>query len=237
MRMRQWWFLNVVLAGVAVLMAGRVRSDWKRGNERYAQLEQRSAATANVSVMSEPERPLTSVVEIVSKNLFMPDRNNALPQPAFVAAAPPPVVIGTMRLGADYEALMAEAGQSGTPRFRRVKTGEQVGPHTVVEIRDEAVVVEFQGLRTVVNVYQSAKSVIRAASSSGAATRAPAAPVVDSVASPGSATTGTAAAPTPASPSGASRTMGEVTVTIEGNRKRYERWTMFGPQVWYEDIK
>jgi hypothetical protein len=243
MRMRQRWLVNAALAAGALLLAGRLVSEWDRGNARYDLLERQSAAGAGVGVVIAPEQPPAPVVEIVAKNLFTPDRSSALQQVAVISpSAPPPVVIGTMQLAGEYEALMAEGGASSTPRFRRVKVGQQVGPHTVVEIRDEAVVVEYQGIQTVVNVYQSAKSVLRAASSAApAAPRASAAPVVDTVAAPGGATSGTATSPGTA-PGGAANTSGErrigdVTVTIEGNRRRYERWSMFGPQVWYEDIK
>jgi hypothetical protein len=243
MQTRQWWLLNVALAGVAALMAVRLGADWKRGNERYALLARRSVATAEVPVIAGANVPPPTVGEIISKNLFSADRSSERPQEVVAPVAGAlPVVIGTMRFGADYEALMSEGGgQPGTQRFRRIKTGGQVGPYTVVEIRDEAVVVEFRGQRTTVNVYQSAKSVMRAAATpTPAAPRAPAAPVVDTVAAPPptpAATVTATPAPAAANTGTASRRIGDVTVTIEGNRRRYERWSMFGPQVWYEDIK
>ncbi|HWP86092.1 MAG TPA: hypothetical protein VNN17_12935, partial [Terriglobia bacterium] len=112
----------------------------------------------------------------------------------------------------------------------------------LVEIRGDAVVVDYQGLRTTVNVYQSAKSVIRAAATAAPAASRPAAapaPVVDTAASrpayPPSVPTA-AAAPAAPGASQASPYPG-VRMIIEGNRRRFERDTMFGPQVWYEDIK
>jgi hypothetical protein len=242
MQTRQWWLLNAALAAVAILMGVRLAAEWRRGNERYEELVRRSEATPAVPIIAGTEAQSPAVGEIVSNNLFSPDRSNDRPQEEVApVSAALPVVIGTMRFGPDYEALMAEAGgQPGTQRFRRVKIGGRVGPYTVTEIRDDAVVVEMRGQRAVVNVYQSAKSVRAAAAPPPAPPRTQASPVVDTVAP--SAPTANAApksapAPAAANTGGSSRTIGNVTVTIEGNRRRYERWTMFGPQVWYEDIK
>lgn len=237
---RQLWIINAVLAGIAVVMAVRIRSDWKLGNERYAQLDRRSASAATPTVVPGTENPFTSVADVVSKNLFTPDRSSAQPQAvADQAAAPLPVVIGTMRLGSDYEALMSEAGGAGKQRFRRIKTGERVGPYTLVEIRDEAVVVEYQGQRTVLNVYQSAKAAIRAASNPAPATPRPStAPVVETTTpSPTRPVSPVPAMTPPKNTKPDPNFMKGVKVTIEGNRKRFERWSVFGPQVWYEDIK
>ncbi|MBF8306045.1 MAG: hypothetical protein HW398_1233 [Acidobacteria bacterium] len=148
MKRRRLWFLNAVLAAFVILMLARVAADWRRGNERYAKLTERSAAVGSVPMVPSNATPQTAGGVVVAKNLFTPDRNNDRPQETLAPTAGPlPIVIGTMRLGADYEALMSEAKQPGTERFRRVKTGEQVGAYTVVEIRDEAVVVEFKDRR------------------------------------------------------------------------------------------
>jgi hypothetical protein len=242
MQRRQLWFLNAVLAGCAILMATRLAGDWKRGNERYSRLDSRSGAAPTVPPVPVSGPSPISGSEVVAKNLFSRDRNNDRPQVAQTqAAAPLPVVIGTLRLGSGYEALMADAVEAAAHRFRRVKKGEQVGPYTVSEIRDEAVVVEFQGQKTVVNVYQSAQSVARAAQPEApAAAQAPAAsPVVESSAGPqppypAAAASGAQAA---AAGAGSGASASDVKVTIEGNRRRYERQTMFGPSVWFEDIK
>lgn len=240
MRRQQLWVLNAALAGCAIWMGIALAAAWKRGNERYEVLRQRSATLPRMTLRESAPPPLPSVGEIVAKNLFAPDRNNDRPQEMpFQAAAPLPVVIGTMRLGREYEALMSEGGQPGSERFRRVKIGDRVGPYTVSEIRDEAVVVEHQGQRTVINVYQSARSVLRAAApptaAPAAAPRPPAAPVVETAA-PVTASV-PAAPPQPAARPPAASAMPGVRVTIEGNRRRYERDTAFGPQVWYEDIR
>jgi len=240
MKRRRLWLLNAVLAAFVILMVARIAADWRRANQRYARLTERSAAVGSVPMVPSNTTPPTAGGEVVAKNLFTPDRNNDRPQETQVQTAGPlPIVIGTMRLGAGYEALMSEAKQPGMERFRRVKTGEQVSAYTVVEIRDEAVVVEFQGQKTVVNVYQSAKAVMRAAGNPAPPPLLPSAPVVETVASPGPA----AQPSVPARAQGAANAgvstaspFPGVRVTIEGNRRRFERDTAFGPQVWYEDI-
>ncbi|MBI4480235.1 MAG: hypothetical protein HY651_09455 [Acidobacteria bacterium] len=240
MKRRRLWLLNAVLAAFVILMVARIAAVWRRGNERYARLTERSAAVGSVLMVPGDATPQMAGGEVVAKNLFTPDRNNDRPQETQAQTAGPlPIVIGTMRLGADYEALMSEAKQPGSERFRRVKTGEQVGAYTVVEIRDEAVVVEFQGQKTVVNVYQSAKAVMRAAGNPAPPPLLQSAPVVETVASPVPAAQPSA----PAAAQGAANAgvstaspFPGVRVTIEGNRRRFERDTAFGPQVWYEDI-
>ena len=242
MQRRQLWLLNAVLAGFAILMAMRLRSDWQGANERYTRLAGRSGTAAVSPVIPVAGRPPVVGTDVVARNLFSPDRNNDRPQEAHKVQPPVPVVIGTLRLGDGYEALMSEAGAAGAHHFRRVKQGDQLGPYTVAEIRDEAVVVEFQGQKTTVNVYQSAQTVARATASvtPPVTPAASAGPVVEtsggpappaSVPAPASTAAAVAAGAAPAT------SFTDVKVTIEGNRKRYERNTAFGPQVWYEDIK
>jgi hypothetical protein len=237
--------LNAALALCAIGMGWRLAGEWRRGNERYARLAELSGGSASVAVPPDPvRRSRIGRSEVVAKNLFTPTRNNEIaPRASSSPDARPPVVFGTMRLGENYEALMAEAGQAQSRRFRRVKTGEQFGPFTVVEIRDEAVVLELDGEKTTLNVYQSANSVARAEARSapGAAANAP---VVETAGSPagGSAAAPAASAPEssavpPTVPTAAPGVDPYLKMTIEGNRRRYERTTPFGPQVWYEEIQ
>src|SRR5690242_10883661 len=134
MQRKQMWILNVALAGFAGLMAFRLAGDWKRGNERYRTLNQRVQMAALPVMPAAQASP--AATDIVSRNLFSPDRNNNRAQ-VQQAQPPLPVVMGTMRLGDGYEALMAEGGSAASAaRFRRVKEGEQIGGYTVSKIRD-----------------------------------------------------------------------------------------------------
>lgn len=240
MQRRQLMVLYIALSVIAVLLAWRLGSEWKRANLRYAAPHRTTAAApAYLPPSSAPHAAPPLLSEIVAKNLFSPDRNNDVIQDEKPQPAPPaPIVFGTINLGGSFEALMAERGQSARPGFRRVKNGEQLGGYTIVEIRDEKVVVEFRGQKTTLNVYESANSVPRANTRTNLATG----PVVESVGAPPPQ----AAAPAPAQSSSGGPSSpaasappapaSGITVTVEGNRRRMERSTPFGLQVWYEEI-
>jgi len=243
MNRRQRVILNVALALAAGLMAWRLGADWQRANLRYEALS-RSAERSPAMLPPVPRRQPVAVNEIVAKNLFFADRNNELPQPEPVRRGPPPpvpTVLGTMKLGDAFEALMSE-GDAATSGVRRVKQGEQVGSYRVVEILAEKVAVEYEGQRTMLDVYQSARSVRqqqrgRTASANPRTPAAPAAP-----------TTGGQTPPAPARPQAnqpdAARGQGMedperpgYRIFIEGNRKRVERNGPFGPEAWYEPLE
>src|ERR1044071_1966623 len=186
MQRRQVWILNGVLAVFAVFIALRLAAEWRHGNERYRTLEERVHAAGVAPIVPVAEQASGTGSDIVARNLFSPDRNNNRAQ-ATQSAPPVPIVMGTMRLADGYEALMSEGGAPGAARFRRIKKGEQIGGYTVAEIRDEAVVVEYGGQKSEVNVYQSAQSVARTVSppvSAPAASGPLAGPVVESAAAP-----------------------------------------------------
>jgi hypothetical protein len=233
----------MVLALGALALGWRFAVQWKAANQRYAQLAGRNPEnTAALPVLPGiPELRRVSAGEVVAKNLFSPDRNNTLQQETAARVRQPvPVVFGTMKLGESYEALMSEAAQGGNRRFRRVKVGEQFAGYTVAEIRDEAVVVESEGQRTTVNVYESAKDAAPRVTPAPAGAPA-SAPVVESSANAGPPPTPENTFPAgsvaPAASTGAPLVLPpDVTMTIEGSRRRYVRRTPFGPQVWYEEI-
>jgi hypothetical protein len=245
MRKRQLWMFNAVLVLCVAGLAWRLHGEWQRGGERYARLAELSGERASVSAPPDPVRrsQRISANNVVAKNLFTPTRNNESEQEARPAGDTRlPIVFGTMKLGDAYEALMAEAGQAQNRRTRRVKAGEQVGAFTVVEIRDEAVVVERGGERATIDVYESANSVAR--SESRSAPVAASAPVVETAgASPGGAAAAPAATPQASSTTAPTLQTAPpgvdpwLKITVEGNRRRYERTTPFGPQVWYEEIQ
>ncbi len=240
MNRRQLLLVNVVLSIAAALLIFRLAGEWRSANLRYAALERQTEDAPAYLPPVSGARPVPATRVIVEKNLFSADRNSMLIQAeetAQPASLQVPVVFGTIHLGETYEALMAERSEAATRKFQRVKTGQRLGAYTVVEIQDEKVVIELQGQRTTLDVYQSANSVARQKARSAE----PAAPVVE--------TAGSGARPAPsrqrstaqrpasrATPAQQSSDPG-VRVTIEGNRRRLERQTPFGPQVWYENIE
>lgn len=233
MHSRQRIILNGVLAVAALWLAWRLATEWGRANLRYAALAEAKAQAAAPLLPNLPQSPPPAVQDIVAQNVFSPDRNNALAQPVKAAPPPPvPVVFGTMKLGADYEALLAEGGGRG---YRRVKQGEEFGGYTVAEIRDEKVILDFHGRKTTVDVYQSANSVPRPA----AVPAAPAAPNVEKTsAQPPAPPAASQAAPAPAAGAVSEPSSDpNVKITIEGNRRKYEIQTPFGPMIRYEDIR
>jgi hypothetical protein len=235
--------INVVLLAISIGLSWKLSRDWRASANR--QLETSTSAAAETANFNLPPEPLPTGAGglVVAENLFSKDRNNEVTLPAAAPAAPPPplpVVVGTMRLGSSYEALMAENAQNASAAFKQVKTGATVGGYKIAEIRDDEVVVEFNGEKTTINVYLSASGVARnSGRSAGPETAAapPTQPRVDSSTAPaasGNSQSVAASAPAPVqlpSPDPLLK------ITVEGNRRRYERTTMFGPQIWYEDIK
>ena len=241
MHRRQFFILYTVLSVTAALLIWRLVTEWKTANLRYHALPRARATVASVPPGSAP-KSTPPVGDIVAKHLFSPDRNNTIAKDEKHEPPPPvPVVFGTMNLGGKYEALMAEGGQPTKTGFHRVKNGERVGGYTVVEIGDEKVVVDFQGQKTTLDVYQSASSVPPTQTRTG---QSPPTVSGDGLILPGQSTPSPTASNTPAAPPtasappvpGANPNDPYVKVTIEGNRRRMERQTMFGTQVWYEDI-
>ena len=243
MHRRQLLILHTVLVITAMLLAWRLVSEWRRANLRYADSSPVKAARAASLLPGPSQRPAPLVNEIVSKNLFSPDRTNTVAAEVNQGPAPPvPIVFGTMNLGGSYEALMAEGGQPPKTSFRRVKSGERMGAYTVIEITDDKVIVEFQGQTTTVDVYQSASSVPRAVARSGPA----APPTVDTSSvppaqvpqAPQAPSVQSSATPAPAGQPGTAGSPNDpyIRKTVEGNRLRVERQTPFGTQTWYEEI-
>jgi hypothetical protein len=239
---KQIIFVNLLLLGAVVGLAFKLAADW-----RSAAVHQLPVGTASTALGSSYTLPgataLVAGSQVITRNPFSADRNSIVEVAKAVESGPPPVlpvVVGTMRLGGGYEALMAENAQTASSTFKQVKTGAVVGGYKVVEISDDEVVVELNGERTTINVYLSASGIARtSARTVPAAESGPAAPRIESAGSQPatpSPQVSTAAAPV-AAPVQLPSPDPMLKITIEGNRRRYERTTMFGPDVWYEDIK
>ena len=247
---RQRMMLQAGLALLTVLLAWRLGTEAQQANLRYSALESIAEPSAAGPRTAAPQETL-AVNEIAARNLFSADRNNELPEPEVGPPAPPPsepIVLGILKLGADYEALMSE-DESSRRGVQRAKVGDLVGGYRVVEIRSEGVVIEYEGRRTTLDIHQSAPSARRTAApartASPSRTTRPAGPVVVG--------TGGPAARTPA----AGRTSGTgqqsaaprgreirvpnqdpyTRVFIEGNQRRIERQTPFGLQTSYAPLQ
>jgi hypothetical protein len=243
MHRRQRLILHLGLAVVAGLLAWRLAGQWGEANLRYTALARRTAP-GTIPLAGTPRREPPPTDEIAAKNLFSPDRTNEIaPREVPAEALPPPpvpTVLGTMKLGESYEALMAESGNAAARGMRRVKQGEEFGGYTVVEVLDEQVVLEYRGQRTTVDVYQSARSVARrvartqtSSQATVEATGGGSAPAA--AARPASPAPSRTPAAQPAQPPPG--TLPGVRVFVEGNRRRFERDTVFGVQTWYEPLE
>ena len=242
MHKRQRLILHLGLAMAAGWLAWRLGTEWTQANLRSTALSRATGRSPVRGAAVPPERrepPATE--EIAAKNLFSADRTNIIAPPVVTESQPPPqvpTVFGTMKLGENYEALMAEGGAPAGRAPRRVKQGEPLGRYTVVEILDEKVVIEYQGQKTTLDVYQSARTALPPP----VRTAPPAAPVVETS---GGAPPPQTQAPTPRTASSTPppaavpqpSTEPGVRVFLEGNRKRFERDGPFGVQIWYEPLQ
>ncbi len=247
---RQMAMINVVLLVAAVVLAAKLRGDWRRANQRYAAL----AAAGQPSPATPAPKAANAaggadVETIARRNLFSPDRNSDLPKEAGQRKAPPePIVIGTLNVGNGKIALMAEASAAIGTVSRQVREGETFGGYRVVSIGDSVVTLEFEGRQTKVEVYTAAQEV-----------PAPRIAAADRPAEPQRVTT-TATVPEPAplpssvtttASSGKAGPTGQVIPgtngmfgyndnlpagTVMGNYRKVVRPTPFGNQVWWEPI-
>ena len=248
-------YLNLALLALAVWLAAGISATWRSNHARYEQFVT-SAATpwAGVSKAGMPGTGLATVPAsysvLLAHNLFSSDRNNNQALASVSNGRPPvPLVIGTVNLGSGPVALMAESRKAAKGTFRRLKVGDEIGGYRVAEIAEHQVIIEFEGQKTAIDVYESAENVRQASGRAAVRPAKPAGPAAGQVltavpaatsASSGGpasspsqrATTAPAAAPVTTTPTGNPY----LTFTIEGNRKRWNRVTPFGVQTWYEDL-
>ena len=238
--------LDLILLLVMVGIAAGIRATWQRNQARYAAPGAASPAVTAGGLGAGTQAPpaLLDSSELVNRNLFSADRNNDQPVIKVEKKPRPPVpyVIGTLNLGSGMVALMVDRQQGSQGRFRRVQVGGQVGGYQVVEIADHKVVIEFDGERTTIDVYESAASLPGAASAAYVPPAASPLPQVQTAVSLGGTTATSTEAATPAAePAGVAGTppaavFGMASVRIEGNYRIYTRATPFGPQTWKEEI-
>lgn len=238
-------FLNVVLLMAAVWLGASVRTAWRANHARYAAVGM-GTAEAEEAAAQPVSAAAAGYTEIVARNLFTPDRNNEQPVVQTVQRQRPPLpfVIGTLNLGSGFLALIAEEREASQGTFRRMREGDEIGGYKIAKIAEHQVVLDFDGQKFPIDVYESAASVPRPA---GFQAAAPAPPSTGQVVSavPGAGTTESAAASAPAQATprniirplpGADPKDPYLSVTIEGNRRKFSRQTPFGIQVWYEEI-
>ena len=239
--------LDLILLLVVVGIAAGMRASWQRNQARYAAPAAASPAVTAGGLGAGTQAPpaLLDSSELVNRNLFTADRNNDQPVIKVEKKPRPPVpyVIGTLNLGSGMAALTVDQQQGSQGRFRRVQVGGQVGGYQVVEIADHKVVIEFDGERTTIDVYESAAGLPGGAASAAYVPRAASTvPQVQTAVSLGGTTATSTGAATPAAEAAGeagappAAPPGMPSVRIEGNYRIYTRATPFGPQTWKEEI-
>ncbi len=242
-------YVNIALLLAAVWLAAGTRTEWRKNNVRYAQFAAPVSPLGPVAAVPAAggPPPLSNYAEVVDRNLFFQDRNNLQPLVEKKPAPPLPVAIGTMNLGSGMVALMGDAKMAAERAFRRVKEGDEIGGWRIVEIAEHKVVLEFEGEKKTIDVYESAASTAPAPAYTPPA--ASAGPRVISASQPQPAQTAAAPeAPATAPAAGVSVPTGaalpkdpldpyKTCVAMEGNRMKCTRLTAFGPQVWIDTLK
>ena len=144
------WLMIVLLAAGAVGLGYKLRADWRSYSARNnpQSLKPRPAA-ALVVPLAAPARDYTVVSQ---QNPFHPERNDAVPQEA-KASGPPPLVYGSMILGKEKFALL---GTESDPKPRKVVEGEMFNGYRLAEVLPQSVVLEADGARNEVMLYNAA---------------------------------------------------------------------------------
>ena len=180
-------YLNLALLALAVWLAAGISATWRRNHARYGQFAT-PAATSQPAVFKAgitgdvPATVPASYSELLTHNLFSPDRNNNQALASVSNGRPPvPLVIGTVNLGGGPVALMAESRQAAQGTFRRLRVGGEIGGYRVAEIAEHQVVIEFEGQKTTIDVYESAENVRQAAGRSAVQPAKPAGPAAKQV--------------------------------------------------------
>ncbi len=240
-------YLNLAMVVAALWLASGIRATWRQNHSRYALF----AATAGKSppvagaaagVAAATAAGAAAFPELVGRNLFSADRNNEQPvvKVEKKPAPPLPVVIGTLNLGSGPIALMAEQKNGAAGAFRRLRLGDEIGGYKIVEIAEHKVVLEFEGDKKNIDVYESADTAARSGQAPAPAPPPASSPnvisAVPSAAAPAAGTPQQPAAsgnePVPGNPTDDPF----LTWVIEGNRKKFSRRLPFGVQVWYENL-
>lgn len=153
MRKLRWITVLLLVAGAGGL-GYKLRADWRsfRASNDPSGIKLRP-----LPPVPAPEVPAAKDYTVVAQqNPFHPERNDALPPPppATVkpALGPPPLVYGSMILGAEKFALL---GSDNDPRPRKVMQGEEFNGYKLAEVRPQSVVFEADGSKNEVMLYNA----------------------------------------------------------------------------------
>jgi hypothetical protein len=247
-RRREQWIVILGLVAVNAAFGWYLYRQWKDYKSRtrwiYSGVQQAGSVLPSAPKARSVEGQ--DFAEIVNRNLFRQDRSNVS---ATEEAKMPelPILFGTMNLGKETFALMTPADRP-SDLSKQVFPGQDIGGYKLVSIGGSQVVVEWGEKQFTINVWESARKLSRvvdrpAPARQGAAasgTTAGEGSRVTTVApNAGGSSSGGRSQATGfagfAAPPGAKADTPPGTV-INGKRKVVHQ-TMFGPQVWWEDVK
>lgn len=232
--------LIVLLGLVAVnaALGAYLFRQWRDYQARTRWMYAGVAATEGLTPSSTAARKVEeqNFSDIVTRNLFRPDRSNVTPTEN---VKPPelPLLYGTMNLGSGSFALMAPGDPVSAPS-KRVVPGDEIGGYKLVSIAGSQVVVQWGEKKVNIDVSESARRVPRVVEKTQAAA-APQSAVAPTAGSSGRVTTVAPSSQSVAgkygaagynAPPGASPDVPAGTV-INGKKKVVEQ--MFGIQKTY----
>ena len=171
------WMMVVLLAAGSCGLGWKLRSDWlgfRAKNDPQA-LKLRAPAPPPAVAAALPASDYSVVAQ---QNPFHPERNDAVPPPPPAAAAPsgpPPLIYGSMILGRERFALMATESD---PKPRKVVEGEDFNGYKLAQVAPQSVVLEVNGARSEVMLYNALVRLRRDYSKTAPAAAAPAATTV-----------------------------------------------------------
>lgn len=247
-RRREQIVLLLGLVAMNALLGWRLEQLWRSYQRRTAWIYGKPAPSVAPGLPASARNvaPEQSFEEIVTRNLFRPERNSQL---AGEEAKRPelPILYGTMNLGNGWFALMA-AGDTVSGYAKRVVPGEEIGGYKLLSIAGSQVAVQWAEKRFTVEPSSSARQMPRNAERSSVS------PASAPLARPARAPEVTTVAPVPASSQGAfadekakftpagynapsGAPVDAPPGTIVGGKRKVVIRSPFGEQVFWVDVE
>jgi hypothetical protein len=174
---RSYILINLLLLCSAAFLGYELRSQWNeyRLAHNIALLNPGSGVSETSPKAGVGPAVVANYAAIVDNDLFSSDRTNVIPLEAPVeaskAAAPKPILMGTLQLDEDEFALMVSDAQRDNTNYKRLKVGESLDGYTLVKILDQKVMMKVEGKEVEVRLNEPSKMVAREISP--AASKAP----------------------------------------------------------------
>jgi hypothetical protein len=163
---KSFLMIQLVLLASAAFLGYQLRSQWMeyRSTHNAAVLNSSNSRDGIPPQVAAP-KVVPNYSAIVDNHLFSADRTNIVPpetsaEPA-KAAAPKPILMGTLQLDEDEFALMVSDGQRENTNYKRLKLGESLDGYILVKILDQKVMMKMDGKEVEVRLNEPSKMVAR----------------------------------------------------------------------------